>query len=107
VAHYYFRAVTCVHGRLTTQRARWPERIARTLTQARRRDGTASRGKAVRVRPTALEETVAWHGCAVLSRGGVMRHREREHDGGLTDARKGGARIARLGSDLRREMEER
>jgi hypothetical protein len=70
--HYCFRAATRAHGRLAAQRARWPELIARALTQARRRGGTTSRGKAAWVRPTALEEMAAWHGCAVLSRGDTM-----------------------------------
>jgi hypothetical protein len=31
-------------------------------------------GAAARVRPTTLEEMVAWHGHTMLSRGGAVRH---------------------------------
>jgi hypothetical protein len=91
VAHYCSGAAARAHGRLAAQRARRPECIARALARARRRDSAASWGKAARVWPMALEEMVAWCGCAALSRGGVARRREREHVGGLTGARKGDA----------------
>jgi hypothetical protein len=101
VAYYYSRAAARAHGWLMAQRARWPKRIARALTRARRRGGVASwGGGAGPTNNTRGEGSIARR--VVLSIGGAARRgTHRQHEPGKPARRgdKGGRRQRRAAAD--------